>query len=328
MATDGSARAANGSARLTDDAATNSNDGSSSLVLKELFAGTLGGMGQVLSGQPFDIVKVRLQSSDAYSGAGNCATRILREEGPLAFYKGTAMPLVGIGACVSLQFGFLQAAKRHFEQSNLTKSRPGLKPDQLSPAQLYASGAIAGLGNSAVSGPVEHIRIRLQTQRPTTEGKVLFSGPLDALKKIYKTDGVRGIYHGQATTVLRELHGYGCYFAFYEALVASEMQRHHITRKELPLTSAAGYGACAGIFMWLCAYPLDVIKSKLQTDGLPSQAGTPAKRYSGAIDCTRQLWREQGVKGFFRGLTPTLARAPIVNAVTFLVFESTMKAIA
>ncbi|KAK4054096.1 Mitochondrial carrier protein ymc2 [Microbotryomycetes sp. JL201] len=264
-------------------------DNGASLVAKELFAGTLGGMGQVLSGQPFDIVKVRLQSSDTYSGAGNCATRIFKEEGPLAFYKGTAMPLVGIGACVRLQ---------------AWETRP-------SPGQSNILGFVG-----------------LQTQVPSSEGRVLFSGPLDALKKIYRTDGVRGIYHGQATTILRELHGYGCYFAFYEALVASEMQRHHITRKELPLTSAAGYGACAGIFMWLCAYPLDVIKSKLQTDGLPSQAGTSAKRYSGALDCMTQLWREQGVKGFFRGLTPTLARAPIVNAVTFLVFESTMKAIA
>lgn len=36
----------------------------------------------------FDIVKVRLQSSNTYPSALVCATRILREEGPAAFYKG------------------------------------------------------------------------------------------------------------------------------------------------------------------------------------------------------------------------------------------------
>lgn len=55
-------------------------------------------------------------------------------------------------------------------------------------------------------------------------------------------------------------------------------------------------------------YPVDVIKSRLQTDGLPSQAGTAAKKYNGALDCARKLWVEQGPKGFFRGLTPTLIR--------------------
>ena len=38
----------------------------------------------------FDIVKVRLQSSDAYSGALDCARSIVKNEGPLAFYKGSS----------------------------------------------------------------------------------------------------------------------------------------------------------------------------------------------------------------------------------------------
>ena len=68
----------------------------------------------------------------------------------------------------------------------------------------------------------------LQTQAPTADGKVMFTGPVDALSKIYRTDGIRGIYHGQAATFARyvgelivsvdspltmksfsELHGYG-----------------------------------------------------------------------------------------------------------------------
>lgn len=120
----------------------------------------------------------------------------------------------------------------------------------------------------------------------------------------------------------------------YEALVARELKSKGITRKELPLSSSVLYGAAAGYCMWLsyvlnpslrssilpilaqkadldstCSmYPLDVIKSRIQTDGLPSQAGTPEKKFNGAVDCAKQLWREAGAKGFFRGLTPTLIR--------------------
>jgi hypothetical protein len=49
---------------------------------------------------PADIVKVRLQTTTQYSSAFDCASQILKKEGPFAFYKGTLTPLIGIGACV------------------------------------------------------------------------------------------------------------------------------------------------------------------------------------------------------------------------------------
>ena len=45
-------------------------------------------------------MKVRLQTTQNYTGALDCANKIWKNEGPLAFYKGTLTPLIGIGACV------------------------------------------------------------------------------------------------------------------------------------------------------------------------------------------------------------------------------------
>lgn len=78
----------------------------------------------------------------------------------------------------------------------------GKGPD-LSYPQFYLAGAGAGLTNSIVSGPVEHIRIRLQTQTKNAAGAYPYSGPFDACKKIYATDGMRGIFYGQGATLLR-----------------------------------------------------------------------------------------------------------------------------
>ncbi|KAG5916189.1 hypothetical protein E4U42_007782, partial [Claviceps africana] len=79
---------------------------------RDLFSGAMGGIAQVLIGQPFDIVKVRLQTTTQYAGAAQAAASIYRTEGALAFYKGTLTPLLGIGACVSVQFGAFHAARR------------------------------------------------------------------------------------------------------------------------------------------------------------------------------------------------------------------------
>lgn len=87
--------------------------------LKDIFAGTVGGVAQVLVGQPFDTTKVRIQSS-ATPGTSpiEVIRSLLRNEGPLAFYKGTLLPLIGIGACVSIQFSVNESMKRFFTYVN------------------------------------------------------------------------------------------------------------------------------------------------------------------------------------------------------------------
>lgn len=118
-----------------------------------------------------------------YSGMFHCAGGILKNEGPLAFYKvrhsiapshlpmilslpsrsclqGTLTPLLGIGVCVSIQFGALEYSKRFFAKRNLEEGKGGPTGLYLTGPQLVASGIFAGVANGVVSGPVEHIRIR------------------------------------------------------------------------------------------------------------------------------------------------------------------------
>lgn len=57
------------------------------MVAKDLFAGSMGGAMQVIVGQPFDIVKVRMQKNPNLS-MGECIKAIMGKEGPFAFYKG------------------------------------------------------------------------------------------------------------------------------------------------------------------------------------------------------------------------------------------------
>lgn len=71
---------------------------------------------------------------------------------------------------------------------------------------MYASGAIGGLANTVVSGPVEHIRIRLQTQPANAQ---LYKGPLDCVKKLYQGNGIAGVFKGQVPTLWRDGVGYG-----------------------------------------------------------------------------------------------------------------------
>ena len=105
-------------------------------------------------------------------------------------------------------------------------------------------------------------------------------------------------------------------FATYELLAQRYRQQHGTA---MPSVVAAGYGAVSGITLWLNIYPIDVVKSKLQTDALPSQ-GT--RRYRGAIDCFQQTLQTEGVRGFIKGLLPTMIRAPVANAAVFVAYQA------
>lgn len=79
-------------------------------------------------------------------------------------------------------------------------------------------------------------------------------------------------------------------------------------------------GGLAGTFSWLVSFPVDVVKSRLQVDGID---GKP--KYNGAIDCMKKSFAAEGWRFFTRGLNSTLMRAFPMNAVCFFVVTYIMK---
>lgn len=206
--------------------------------------------------------------------------------------------------------------KRYFTAKN---SLTNPSSPSLTHSQFYLSGAAAGIANGFLASPIEHIRIRLQTQ--TNDTPKMYNGPIDTIKKLYSASGMKGVFRGLLPTQIREGHGMGAYFLTFEALVDYDISKNNIQRKDIPGWRLCLYGACAGYGMWLTSYPIDVVKSKMQTDALD-----PAKQqYKGMLDCFRKIYKVNGIAGFFRGFLPTILRAAPVNACTFYTFELTMR---
>lgn len=212
---------------------------------------------------------------------------------------------------VSIQFGAFHYARRAFEARNLARG-PTARLD-LSYGQYYAAGAFAGVANSVISGPIEHVRIRLQTQ-PHGAAR-LYSGPLDCVRKLSAHEGVlRGLYRGEAVTILREAQAYGVWFLTFEYLMNLDAKRNKIDRKDVSTPKVALYGGLAGEALWLSSYPFDVVKSKMQSDGFGAN-----QRFASMRDCFAKTWAQEGMGGFWKGIGPTLLRAMPVSAGTFAV---------
>jgi solute carrier family 25 carnitine/acylcarnitine transporter 20/29 len=268
---------------------------------QEILAGSFGGIIQVLTGQPFDTIKVRLQSSGNYSSTFDCVKQTISKEGLLALYKGTLSPLFGISFCVAIQFSVLEEMKRILSNS---------KTKTLSPFDFYVAGGVAGVCNSLVSTPVEHIRTRMQVQ---TDSK--YKSTYDCFKQILKSHGVRGLYKGHVVTMLREWQGYGGYFFAYETIMQKFRNEHKDSMMHVLFA-----GAMAGYGMWIPVYFIDSVKSRIQTDSFGQ-----SRKYTGMFDCFMKVIRKEGFFSLYRGFAACMLRAAPVNAATFLAYEQALR---
>ena len=104
------------------------------------------GWSQVFVMQPFEIIKVRLQTqpenAKIYTGIVDCLKQIIAKEGPLALYKGSLTPLMGVGLLGSARFGFYEFGQKKMSD---IKSIP---VTQLSLFDKTLCGLFAGFLNS------------------------------------------------------------------------------------------------------------------------------------------------------------------------------------
>lgn len=299
-------------------------------TLIDLTAGTLGGCSGIVIGQPLDTVRVRLQSQETrvYKHSVDALLKITRQEGPRALFQGMTSPLVGNAPMNAVVFGAYGNAKRFLDDTfpRPTKNYAGRTKPQY--ANIYLAGAWAGALQSLVTSPVEMVKCRLQVQNNTTPTVTttgtptsanppsqLYKGPLDCLRRVYATQGIRrGVFRGLLATFWRDSPTYGLYFCANE-YVKWYLGPDDDSACSIPVQLLAG--ATAGVVSWLATYQFDIVKTIIQT--LPED--TPKEKLTIRYQF-RHLYQTHGAQFFFRGLGPTLIRAAPVNAVTLIVYEN------
>ncbi|KAH7328062.1 transporter-like protein [Stachybotrys elegans] len=282
--------------------------------LRALAAGGFGGVCAVVVGHPFDLVKVRLQTAErgVYSSAVDVVRKSIARDGlRRGLYAGVSAPLVGVTPMFAVSFWGYDLGKQ------LVTSTSTVGPDGLSIAQISAAGFFSAIPMTAITAPFERVKVILQVQgqKKLAPGeKPKYNGGLDVVRQLYREGGVRSVFRGSAATLARDGPGSAAYFAAYEYIKRYMSPKDPVTGKptgELSLLAITCAGAAAGVAMWIPVFPVDTVKSRLQTaEGNVTIGGT-----------IRDLYGKGGYKAFFPGFGPALARAVPANAATFLGVE-------
>ena len=290
--------------------------------LRSLAAGGVGGICAVVVGHPFDLVKVRLQTAEkgVYSGAMDVVRKTVAREGlARGLYAGVSAPLVGVTPMFAVSFWGYDMGKRlvdNFSTVPIKNNTP-----QYSIGQISAAGFFSAIPMTLITAPFERVKVLLQIQgqKQLAPGeKPKYSGGVDVVRQLYKEGGVRSVFRGSAMTLARDGPGSAAYFAVYEYVKRSLSPKdaEGNATGELSLPAVMTAGGAAGIAMWIPVFPVDTIKSRLQSaEGRPTISGT-----------IKGVYASGGIKAFFPGFGPALARAVPANAATFLGVELAHKA--
>ncbi|KAK4701211.1 hypothetical protein P7C70_g5025, partial [Phenoliferia sp. Uapishka_3] len=304
---------------------------SSTAGLKSFLSGGFGGVASVLVGQPFDLTKTRLQTATPgqYKGTMDVVKQTLARDGVSGFYRGMGPPLAGVTPMFAVSFwGYAMGKQIVYSMT------PDRTSSKLTNGELAFAGFFSAVPTTFVAAPVERVKVLLQMQGQG--GKQLYSGPLDAVTKLFKEGGVRSVYRGTAATVARDGPGSAAYFVAYE-LVKARLTPEGQDPNALSLGAVCIAGALAGVAMWTIAIvrppifqytsqpetyppppqPPDVIKSRLQ--------GAPEGTYKGFFDCAAKTVKANGPSALFKGFVPAMARAGPANAACFLGVELSLQ---
>lgn len=276
---------------------------------------------------PFDTVKVRLQSQPdhlplRYSGPLDCFRQSIKQDGFLGLYRGITAPLVGAAAETSSLFLFEKVGREALFSSGLSSREKGL-----SVPALWMTGAFSGICASFVLTPIELVKCKIQAPAFTEGQSAAPTRPLSVIRHVFRHEGIRGFWHGQMGTLIREGGGSAAWFGAKETVTSlfysmktrgakSKPELDRILAVPLPLWQQAVAGASAGVSYNFLFFPADTIKSRMQTTAV---GGLIQKRTFWAEGMA--LWQQHGLRGLYRGCGITCLRSAPSSAFIFMVYD-------
>jgi solute carrier family 25 (mitochondrial phosphate transporter), member 23/24/25/41 len=271
--------------------------------LKLLLAGAAAGAVSRTATAPLDRLKMLLQVHDGrtkmtiLSGLRNMAA-----EGSLkAFFKGNGTNVVKIAPETAIKLTANDIYKRFIATD----------PDEITPGQRMIAGALAGATAQSIIYPLELVKTRLAICPKDT-----YSGILDCMRKVRVQEGPRAFYRGILPSMLGILPYAGVDITCFELLKEWLLDEYD---GKPPPQMILGAGMLSSSIAQFSAYPLALVRTRMQAQGI---GGKPPK-YTGMYDVLAKTYRNEGVRGLYKGSLTNLAKLAPAAGISWFCFEET-----
>jgi hypothetical protein len=289
-------------------------------LLNSLASGLAAGCAKTLLA-PFDTIKTVQQQHTGQNSLGlwEAATQICaRKGGASQLYAGLGVSVVGSMPSVGLYFGVYSYCKRTLPtllqntfglstSKDDPEAKGNISDDTLRTLTIALSAAIGNTVASFSRVPYEVVKQSLQTG--------VYTSTWTAIGTMFRQGGLRAFFPmgGISIQMVRDIP-----YAVVTLLSYEYVRDHWVEPRAKQYGSSAwrdmSAGALAGGLGSYATNPLDVIKTRLQTDS--------SGIYAGSITaCARTVWQEGGAMAFLRGSVPRLLHKIPANGAFFVFYE-------
>ncbi|XP_077062781.1 ADP/ATP translocase 3 [Siphateles boraxobius] len=272
---------------------------------KDFLAGGIAAAISETAVAPIERVKLLLQIQHSskqiavdkqYKGIVDCLVRIPKEQGFLSFWRGNSANVIRYFLTQALNFAFKDKYKKIFLDGVDSRTQFWRYF-----AGNLASGGAAGATSLCLVYPLDFARTRLAADIGKTCAEREFTGLANCLGKIFKSDGVKGLYQGFNVSVQGIIIYRAAYFGIYDTAkgMLPDPQNTHIVVSWMiahTVTASAGF----------ISYPFDTVRRCMMMQSGRKGADI---MYSGSLDCWRKTASDEGVKAFFKGAWSNVLRS-------------------
>uniref|UniRef100_A0A8D2P9J1 ADP/ATP translocase n=1 Tax=Zosterops lateralis melanops TaxID=1220523 RepID=A0A8D2P9J1_ZOSLA len=267
-----------------------------------IMAGSLAGMVATVVTYPTDVIKTRLivqnRLEPSYEGIVHAFYKIYHQEGLRALYRGVSPAILGNTPSSWQRRFIIYLSQRELFLGGVDKRTQFWRYF----AGNLASGGAAGATSLCFVYPLDFARTRLAADVGKAGADREFSGLGDCLVKIFRSDGVRGLYQGFGVSVQGIIIYRAAYFGIYDTAKGSlspagmlpDPKNTHIV---VSWMIAQTVTAVAG----LVSYPFDTVRRRMMMQSADIM-------YTGTLDCWRKIARDEGPKAFFKGALSNVLR--------------------
>lgn len=269
--------------------------------IKSIISGGITGGIEICITYPTEYLKTQMQLYKEYSHKGMIysAKMTYQNYGFTGFYRGLPVLLFFSIPKTGVRFGSNQYLKNHIFTDYKTNRMSN-----------FLAGVGAGVTEAIlVVTPQETLKTKLIHDRfqPQQQYKGLFDG----ISKIVAAQGFGGIYRGAIPTILRQGSNQGVRFLVYEEARGFLANTFGVKPNHTLVTLLSG--GLAGAASVFANTPIDVVKTQMQ--------GLNANKYKNGLDCFIQTFKNEGIRGLYKGAVPRLSRVVLDVALTFTLYE-------
>ncbi|XP_011173547.1 mitochondrial thiamine pyrophosphate carrier isoform X2 [Solenopsis invicta] len=272
--------------------------------------------------QPLDVIKIRFQLQvepiskchiSKYRSMSQAVLLIIREEGSAALWKGHVPAQL-----LSIVYGTVQ----FYSYNVFTKMLQQVPQiEEWRHTTQFVAGAGAGSMGTIFSFPLDTVRTRLVAQSSNHQ---VYNGVLHSCSSILRQESSKVFFSGLLPTLLQIAPHTGLQFAFYGLF--TDFYKRCTSDTNTSFYNSMLSGSAAGLLAKTVVYPFDLARKRLQIQGFQHGRKGFGKFFqcSGLLDCLRITVKEEGVRGLFKGLTPSQVKATVTTAFHFTAYEQVL----